>query len=143
MIPYPTKPPRRRAHRFIPFLPYILNRSWDIECKFTTPKGLHNNNAKPSGGSLFQPLCSRLIILVKIVILDLTKIPFPRIQNLFKEFIISVKGETCITNPAICKGSLEKRKNIMSYYILPTFFIEGMDKIEINMIGLKTLKLSI
>ena len=116
-----------------------------IRSQLTATQRLHDDNAHALLSRVLHSTQTRLIIFIKIVQLNLTKIPFSiTINNFFERVKTVMNRETKETDFASFASSLQLIHNLpRNRLILPNPRIQRMQQIHIDMIRLQTLQLLI
>jgi hypothetical protein len=84
MVPDPSESPFGRSAADRCILPDFFNISGHLPAKVATTEGFHDHDCEPVFGGVFESFCPCLIILIKIIVLDLTELPWVLIHDLFE-----------------------------------------------------------
>ena len=102
---------------------------------------LHDNKRYSQAFSQRIALIPGLLLRIHIVILDLAEIPVTVTDDFIKHFIIIMEGKAIVTDLSFFFELSTVINYTQGFHFFPFFLIYRMQQIEIDIIGLQSLKL--
>jgi xylulokinase len=142
LVPKPLQGPVRRGSLHGGALDHLLNGLWRAG-QLAAQERLHHDDGQTLGGGKLQSLRAGLILCVHVVVLNLAEGPaVEAIDDFWKAVVTVVEGETKMADAPVGhrRPGLFQELEFQNDFV-PSLFAQGVEQIEINVVGLEPGKL--
>src|SRR5450756_272762 len=123
-------------------MPSLVGSEMCIRDQFSTAQRLHDDDPQSPGCCIMQSVGTGLCLFVEEVVLDLTKCPLLiGVDDLPENCVGVMEGEAQVTDATLPDAFVRPLEDPGIAQFVPTFSAEGVQQVELDMVGLHALQL--